>query len=48
MCSHCNEPDFVNVKSALQELVGSHGHIFIFHLMFYFDPEFIVQHWVQN
>ena len=47
-CCHCilfNQPDFKAQKSALEELIESHGHLVFFYPKFYCELNFIEQCW---
>jgi hypothetical protein len=40
-----NQPDFVNQRSQLEELVTSHGHICDFYPKYHCELNFIEQYW---
>ena len=47
-CCHCtlfNQPDFKNVRSHLEELITSHGHLCDFYPKFHCELNYIEQYW---
>jgi hypothetical protein len=40
-----NQPDFINVKSHLEEIINARGHLCDFYPKFYCELNYIEQYW---